>query len=66
MDWYAIGLAGASGLLAGLIAMLIVGWKNFGEKNSHFIVLAVLMVLIYLLSREFILPELHAIQAKSF
>jgi len=35
-------------------------------KNNLQLISSLLMVLIYLLSREFILPELHAIKAKSF
>jgi len=65
MDWDAIGLAGASALLAGLIIMLIGGWKNDANNNTRIIWFAVVFLPIFTLSQAYILPERHALKAQS-
>lgn len=64
MNWYSVGLAAASGALAGLLATLIFGRKP--EKKLAFgIAFAALFVVFNTLSKQFILPELNALNAKS-
>jgi len=59
VDWISIGLAGASGALAGLIARLIIG-KPREKSGAYTAVAAICFVILYSLCRQFILPELTA------
>jgi hypothetical protein len=64
MNWYLIGLAAVSGVLAVLVAPLVFGKEQ--NKYAHKVVIVILFVAFTVLSKLFILPKINAYQAKAY
>ena len=64
MNWYSIGLAAASGVIAALVGRLIFG-KKPKKKITYTIVVVILFTLVNTFSKLFILPELDSRKAKA-